>query len=542
MKDLTDYFQRIDNIVSPPNTEIERGVSKKEGKKTPTTPKSRKRNISKRTPRGKNKVSPKTSPLEGFNLLFNVAKRRSPEIKPIDTTMEIESPTEMRESNSQNGEHFEETQDASACNSDQNSKANAFQILMMSRHKVIGSNSPGKELQEPEDKPGVSPSKLLARKRQLKTWSDSIKAKKRKLNDDEIDKCIKIKLNTRKERLKTLLHIDGNNSNTQESKRSRKKSDEKNPSTSENIREKINKNLKDLTKENPVKNKSLSSGDDFEVKMDNIELSTPKSSKSRRHKKSSHNTPKSSKWKMKIKLFNQDSDDNCSDQKIDYETILNENENYVNKLPESKIESQSIDVKCVDSRITDGEIEICEESVISKETESDIPKNKEKNDEIHITEAKDVPGIDEIIEKNTIIENGVAVQKTEEANSEIVLIQEVEKTDEDILIIDESDEKITVTEDPDVEIIKTEESNENRRVLRNRISLNKNKNIDYAYSSDESDEDCKKKKRKTVKVAPVFAKAIPKPKIDPEVLEARRKFLMSDMPDVLRKKIEKQAK
>lgn len=245
---------------------------------------------------------------------------------------------------------------------------------------------------------------------------------------------------------------------------------------------------------------------------------------------------------MKIKLFNQDSDDNCSDQKIDYETILNENENYVNKLPESKIESQSIDVKCVDSRITDGEIEICEESVISKETESDIPKNKEKNDEIHITEAKDVPGIDEIIEKNTIIENGVAVQKTEEANSEIVLIQEVEKTDEDILIIDESDEKITVTEDPDVEIIKTEESNENRRVLRNRISLNKNKNIDYAYSSDESDEDCKKKRRKTVKVAPVFAKAIPKPKIDPEVLEARRKFLMSDMPDVLRKKIEKQAK
>lgn len=43
-----------------------------------------------------------------------------------------------------------------------------------------------------------------------------------------------------------------------------------------------------------------------------------------------------------------------------------------------------------------------------------------------------------------------------------------------------------------------------------------------------------------LKIAPVFAKAVPKPKIDPLVLEARRNFLQSGVPSCLKKAMEKQ--
>lgn len=57
-----------------------------------------------------------------------------------------------------------------------------------------------------------------------------------------------------------------------------------------------------------------------------------------------------------------------------------------------------------------------------------------------------------------------------------------------------------------------------------------------------SDDDSIKTKEPTkpVKVAPVFTKATPKPKLDPEAVEARKQFLMSGIPDSLKKNIEKQ--
>nr|CAH7755921.1 unnamed protein product [Callosobruchus chinensis] len=65
--------------------------------------------------------------------------------------------------------------------------------------------------------------------------------------------------------------------------------------------------------------------------------------------------------------------------------------------------------------------------------------------------------------------------------------------------------------------------------------------VSLSSGSDFEDEiKSKKPLKKPVKVAPVFVKAVPKPKIDPDILEARKQFLMSGIPDSLKKSIEKQ--
>jgi DNA polymerase III delta prime subunit len=49
-----------------------------------------------------------------------------------------------------------------------------------------------------------------------------------------------------------------------------------------------------------------------------------------------------------------------------------------------------------------------------------------------------------------------------------------------------------------------------------------------------------KKTKQNVKLAPLFVKKVPKPAIDPAILEARRNFLLSELPANLRAPIEKQ--
>lgn len=59
-------------------------------------------------------------------------------------------------------------------------------------------------------------------------------------------------------------------------------------------------------------------------------------------------------------------------------------------------------------------------------------------------------------------------------------------------------------------------------------------------SSDDESNNKKKETPKPIKVAPVFTKATPKPKLAPEIVEARKQFLMSGIPDSLKRTIEKQ--
>lgn len=104
-----------------------------------------------------------------------------------------------------------------------------------------------------------------------------------------------------------------------------------------------------------------------------------------------------------------------------------------------------------------------------------------------------------------------------------------------------TDEKEEIAESSSPELIKAVEKVCIRRSLRSRKSV-----IATSCTSSDDMEDyivgkkTKTKKKKHSKLAPVFLNSLPKPKIDPKVIEARRLFLLSGVPTVLRKELEKQ--
>jgi hypothetical protein len=75
---------------------------------------------------------------------------------------------------------------------------------------------------------------------------------------------------------------------------------------------------------------------------------------------------------------------------------------------------------------------------------------------------------------------------------------------------------------------------------RKKLNRAKSKHSDDNDEVFEVDENSPVKQKKPVKLAPVFVKKIPKPSIDPEILEARRNFLLSELPAHLKAPIEKQ--
>lgn len=93
-----------------------------------------------------------------------------------------------------------------------NSKPNAFQFLMDSRHKVIGTNSPGKEM-EPTLQLNDSLNKevLAVRRNILNDWAEKKGMSKRKRTNEEVDEAISHKLDKRAKRLKKLLKAEGCN-------------------------------------------------------------------------------------------------------------------------------------------------------------------------------------------------------------------------------------------------------------------------------------------------------------------------------------------
>lgn len=90
-------------------------------------------------------------------------------------------------------------------------KKNAFQVMMDSRNKSIGSNSPGKEisaLEIPQEDAKVKI--LVARRKLLTNWAASKGASKRKREEEDRDQIIKVKLEKRSKRMKKLLNCSSN--------------------------------------------------------------------------------------------------------------------------------------------------------------------------------------------------------------------------------------------------------------------------------------------------------------------------------------------
>lgn len=100
----------------------------------------------------------------------------------------------------------------------------------------------------------------------------------------------------------------------------------------------------------------------------------------------------------------------------------------------------------------------------------------------------------------------------------------------------DTDEKEATADRSSPELLNTVDKVCIRRSLRSRKSV-----TNYCTSSDDMEDDIVgKKTKKHSKVAPVFLKSLPKPKMDPKVAEAKRLFLLSGVPTVLRKELEKQ--
>lgn len=91
----------------------------------------------------------------------------------------------------------------------ENKKVNAFQLMMASRNKAIGSNSPGRDTNP--DSPVPDPVEVqkkdekVKRKLKLEEWADRKGAGKRKLHEEAQEEFIEHQMNRRAKRLKKLI-------------------------------------------------------------------------------------------------------------------------------------------------------------------------------------------------------------------------------------------------------------------------------------------------------------------------------------------------
>ncbi|XP_049544484.1 ATPase family AAA domain-containing protein 5 [Anopheles darlingi] len=92
----------------------------------------------------------------------------------------------------------------------ENKTINAFQLMMKARSKCIGSNSPGKErsAEEATEEPILTPQQELKAKRklQLEKWAERKGAGKRKMQEDAQEEYIDHQLRKRAKRLKKLIN------------------------------------------------------------------------------------------------------------------------------------------------------------------------------------------------------------------------------------------------------------------------------------------------------------------------------------------------
>ncbi|KAL3272517.1 hypothetical protein HHI36_013993 [Cryptolaemus montrouzieri] len=458
MKDIKEYFKGSTDHSNSPKDIKSNEESKEKPLETAKSRKSRKslKNNKKRKKTDKNDIS---------NVSENIPDQEI-----------IKSPKCAHSVPQNNGEMLgsehlpednQELKILSTEDSDKTGDSSKTLQVFLNRNKVIGSNSPGKELiDEEEIISDVTREKLAARKKLLQNWSNSKKAKKRKLEDEEIDKCIKAKLDIRKKRFKSLLNIEySDHEHSEETKGTTLSSSEQN-----------------IKRQSSLANFGISLCDNS-LNIDKIEVQAKKKCKDIDETNKSPLLSKSKHWKLRIKLTDDDS-------------LL------------SPIEPLSNNQNTESSKIQQTDVEVIDDNKLSEKL-------------------KDVINVDD--------EGNIKALKNQKPSKEK---EETVYNDDEVIIVDEHSEL------PNQESCnESAPNNEFKRTLRNRNSLQKPKNDDFMQlSSDESSDETFKVKevKKTLKVAPVFVKAVPKPKLNPEVLEARRKFLMSDMPDTLRKKVEKQ--
>uniref|UniRef100_A0AAR5PJ58 AAA+ ATPase domain-containing protein n=1 Tax=Dendroctonus ponderosae TaxID=77166 RepID=A0AAR5PJ58_DENPD len=417
---------------------------------------------------------------------------------------------------------------------------NAFQFLMESRNNIIGSNSCASSKSESESTCVIDKSKLKARRRLLEEWADKNGASKRKRDEQEIDSCISLKLEKRAKRLRNMLRAD--ELKVQESNKSDKS--------------RINSSLcgsdsecsNDLTLRE-YGSKSL---------VNATQLSDSKSSNSSTSNSPSHKRLKVNGQNNLLNFFEALSKENSSSELNDFDESPNSDAQQVIKMkmftpssssPKNGRTSMSTSGSSPDEvkskpprkKHISGSSQRSKRScktrkgiVKSNKGSPKLRKNSTKKSSISVqhntTCAKiltnNQPQLESInVEETAVVEAG--------GSRDLVVSPILERRS--LRMRRKVDYKETKIELP-TSVNKSKK--QSYKKLRNIKADNIIGNIELLSESDNKEEN--KKVNTSIKLAPVFLKSTPKPKLDLETIQARKQFLLSGIPDSLKKTVEKQ--
>ncbi|CAG9773634.1 unnamed protein product [Ceutorhynchus assimilis] len=576
MKNITDYFTSPtkatkssiqvvntsgspkDQNVSPNNTSLKspkertdkaenkKKLTKKKKKRKPTDPEVK--SIAELFSNNLSIISPNTSGTNNKSTDKNQERKslqtpikstiKSKESSTKPTTKKAETNANNSSSSTKKSQPLEES------SSQQTPKINAFQFLMNSRNNIIGQNTGGKEDDSQNDSHCEDKQKLEARKNLFKNWADRKGAGKRKRQEEEVEKCIDIKMKKRVKRLKNL--IEGEKKKEPQSK-IKKKVEIISSSESENSRDSVTEKTETLsvieveensqdvsisTKSSVKKQEGNNFVDEFDG--EDSEYSFPSSF---------DDSPKQTNTKniIKIKMFTPLS-------KISNKSSLGSNKEKHNKSKNQVKLDDSLNDFC---------------SPVKK-TAKTFNKNKVKSS---VKAKKDIAKVSKQTKEN--LEDCQVIITDESSNDSDLIIISNSKINKQLIIDDDSNSNIeclkrTTKEEEIVSLIDDVVDTPGRSLRKRSVinytetlglpknikikSTNKTKNstkdcpietIDL-FSNKDSNKDKKQPKKTPVKLAPLFKKLAPKPKLDPEVVEARRQFLISGVPDSLKKTIRKQ--
>lgn len=415
--------------------------------------------------------------------ILEVPVTTTPDVESVDSPIMASPSADSLKENDSNENATSSSSQSTETKSQTTS--NAFEFMMTARYKSIGTNSPGKELPTKDNKtPHADREINVKRKLMLEEWADRKGRAKKRQSEAADDEYIDMVMEKRAKRLRTLLKNG-------EKHKEVEKSDE------ETVPVKPANGLK------PSKGKNrIEDSEDDEI---------PKSNSSNRLKK---------KKKSTNTVADENFCENLSSPLKKRDSLLG----YFSKLTKTPSDNVPLNATASDNITQNG-------------TDSSANKNRTKK---RGRSKKTLP-VEEILDEQCLVDDNVR---------------------QDTLPVDKVVDTVSATDDlPQHKVISTSPSTleSSQQLSEGRPKrLCRDKKISYLIDEDytparsrgkkttDKEHDTPKasapsaKQPKPTKLAPIFAKATPKPFIDPIALQARHDFLMSGIPEKMKLEIEKQ--
>lgn len=552
MKDITHYFPSPNKVgsspesaISPNSKEVPSGSSLniKNGANSSASPSIKK--TSKPRKRKRKPTDPevkKVMELFSNKLNFTSPNTTPTETQTIDPETQILQPEVCNEESSNSAVDYDispPVPDKIESNNVESEEVlsapitpvvNAFQFLMESRSNIIGSNSCGSSKTESDSTCVIEKSKLKARRRLLEDWADKLGASKRKREDAEIDSCISFKLEKRAKRLRNMLRADERK--VQESDKSiinsSPCSSDSNCSNDLKLQGNISKSLVNTPKLNdkksPISSTSNSSSphrrpkDNGQNSLRNY-IAVSKEPSTSDLNDFDESRKSDAKQVIKIKMFTGTSSESKHDRSSKSRSISSPDEVKTKPTRKQHISSPSQKLKR-SGKSRDAIVKSNEESPKYR-------KNSTKRSSFSVELPNNFPQLESTkVVETAVVESG--------GSRELVVSPILERRS--LRLRRKVDYKETKIELPTTKKTSREEpSKKPRRTKEDNII----ENIELLSDSD-SKGDNKKKANTSIKLAPVFCKSTPKPRLDAETIQARKQFLLSGIPDSLKKTVEKQ--